>query len=165
MITRSMPMRRTRIRRISQKRAGIPRAQQDEMDEVCRWIVMVRAGAFNIVGTRTWMGTCEYCKNRTTPGQLRALQWAHLAAGRANRALRWRPEAHAAVCGGCHQRLDQSDTVPSKDDWLRERVGEAVYEDFQRFKGKREPGSGPKPKVDFGTHFAWLKMEKARLGG
>lgn len=113
--------RRVSVRRSARRRGGITPAQRQELDDLAKTFVMVRAGAAHYLrdGHGAWWGTCQKC------GREGGLSWCHVHT-RAAWAVRWSPDNAFAWCAGCHRYLDQHFDV--KERWCRRAQGDATYE-------------------------------------
>lgn len=132
------------------RRCGLTAREQDALDRMARWTVMLRAGASLVTdeGREQWWGQCQRCK---LPDWL---SWCHIFT-RGAWAVRWDPLNAWAWCRGCHRHMDQH--WEQKRDWTIERIGE---EEFDAMK-LRSNGT----KVDYAaTRLCLQRGLEATLG-
>lgn len=92
------------MRRSAKRARGLTASQRQEMDDLARTIVMLRAGA-RLEGRQTdagrvyyvWVGRCQWCDKH------RDLQWCHIYSRGAHPSLRWNPDNAFAGCAYCHK--------------------------------------------------------------
>lgn len=115
-------MRRTGLRRRARRRGGESAALKDELDDLARTAVMLRAGAAifeDVPGRKSWFGSCQRC------GRPDWLSWCHVVT-RATWVVRWDLDNSFAWCRGCHRHLDQHWT--EKALWVADRIGDNAFD-------------------------------------
>lgn len=102
--------RKKRPPRFAKRRVGLDRLEREQMDDLARAVVMVRAGLERSgrtgrllgivyeVGPESlrWSGHCEEC------GAYRPLQWSHILGQGESPRMKWVVENAMAHCAGCH---------------------------------------------------------------
>ena len=124
-----------------------------KLDELCRRVVMVRAGAAEFTeGSRvSWRGRCERC------GKVAWLQWAHFRS-RAIHATRWDLDNSVALDAGCHFTWAHH-RPDAFTEWMKRRLGDRRY----RALAMRAGSGGRRP--DPGLVELHLKAELDALTG
>lgn len=146
------PLKRaTRVRTVAARRGGVSRVVLKALDDVCKALCKLAAGAFRIDGGSQWIGPCRKCGKHTT------LQWAHFIGRRCHRT-RWEADNVDALCGGCHMAFDQKLSLITHEDWKVQQIGqERVDRLRQRLNAKF--------RIDYALTLIALKIEwKSRTG-
>jgi hypothetical protein len=106
------------------------------LDDLCRTVVMVRAGAslFTDEGRKQWWGKCEKCS------KLGWLQWSHYYS-RAIHAVRWDLDNSCAMDKGCHFSFSHGPRQKPVIAWWEARLGpeRARALELRAGRGSRRP--------------------------
>lgn len=116
-------MKRTALRRTGIARVSPRQRIKLQLDELARFIMFTKHGAYLLDGTRTWMGRCLKCNNSAY------LQWCHVFS-RGIEATRWDEDNAWPGCFACHdlwwhRRVQQVADDPHE--WWREQIGRIRY--------------------------------------
>lgn len=136
------PRQRAALRRVAKRRAGMTRAQHEELRQLHAWPVMLRANAavfVEKVGKRTverWWGACEHCH------AVGWLQVSHIEPKGQYPHLRYDPENARALCWRCHMHWWHKNPREASE-WIRQVMGETARDRLAL--RARARCSGPRP--------------------